>query len=273
VAGRVQAVGRNISRFRPGDEVFGTCAGSFGEFALARESAIAVKPASVTFEQAAAVPIAALTALQGLRDQGRLRSGHAVLVNGAAGGVGTFAVQIAKSYGARVTGVCSTANVEMVRSIGADEVVDYTKEDFAARGRQYDVFLDCVLNHTPAACLRVLTSNGVHVIAGAAPDQSLLAVMARPAAARLRSSIGGRRVRIFIAKPSHRDLALVGDLMAAAAVRAVIDRRYALSAAADAIRYLETGHARGKVVIEVSSAASLAGGAERPAAEIARIGA
>jgi NADPH:quinone reductase-like Zn-dependent oxidoreductase len=252
VAGRVQVVGHNVIRFRPADEVFGTCAGSFAQFALAREAAIAAKPSSVAFEQAAAVPIAALTALQGLRDHGRVRRGHAVLVNGAAGGVGTFAVQIAKSYGARVTGVCSTANVGMVRSIGADEVVDYTKEDFAVRRGQYDVFFDCVVNHTLAACLGVLTPDGVHVIAGAARDQSFLAVMARPASARLRSPVGGRRVRTFIAKPSHRDLAVVGDLMAAGAVRAVIDRRYKLSDTADAIRYLEGGHARGKVIVEVS---------------------
>ena len=166
VAGRVEAVGRNVTQFKPGDDVFGTCVGAFSEYVCVSESALVMKPDTVTFEQAASVPIAAFTALQGLRNGGQIQSGQKVLINGAAGGVGTFAVQIAKSFGAAVTGVCSTRNVEMVRSIGADCVIDYTQEDFTKRGQSYDLMLDCIGNHSLSACRRVLNPSGIYIPAG-----------------------------------------------------------------------------------------------------------
>ena len=221
VAGQVEAAGRNVTRFQSGDEVFGACRGAFAEYACAPESALATKPDNVTFEQAAAVSVAARTALQGLRDRGRLQPGQRVLINGAAGGVGTFAVQIAKSFGAEVTGVCSTRNMDMVRSIGADLVIDYTREDFTRSGQRYDLLYDCVGNHSLSASRRVLNPEGRYV------------------------AVGGPTGRWM----SREDLTILHDLMKAGKVTPVIDRIYTLTEVPEAIRHLEAGHARGKVVI------------------------
>ncbi|HEX7183678.1 MAG TPA: NAD(P)-dependent alcohol dehydrogenase [Thermoanaerobaculia bacterium] len=249
VAGQVEAVGRNITRFKPGDEVFGTCPGAFAEYACASESALAMKPANVTFEQAASVPVAALTALQGLRDKGQVQPGQKVLINGAAGGVGTFAVQIAKSFGAEVTGVCSTRNVEMVRSIGADRVIDYTQEDFTEDEQRYDLILDCVGNRPLSACRRVLNPPGKCVMVGGPKEIRIL--LTRLLKAFLWSRFVRQKFVLFIARGNQEDLTILRDLMAAGKVTPVIDRSYRLSEAPEAIQYLEEGHARGKVVITV----------------------
>ncbi len=247
VAGQVESVGRNVTRFKPGDAVFGSCLGALAEYACTSESALATKPDNVTFEQAASVPVAGYTALQGLRDKGRLQAGQRVLINGAAGGVGTFAVQIARSYGADVTGVCSTRNVEMVRSIGADRVIDYTREDFTGQAQRYDQIFDCVGNHSLSACRRVLKPGGIFVIAGGPKD--LNTILARVLEALVLSRLGSQKFVMFIAKRSQEDLTTIRDLMAAGKVTPVVDRRYSLSDAAEALRYLELGHARGKVVV------------------------
>jgi len=249
VAGEIEAVGRNITQFKPGDGVFGSCKGAFAEYACASESKLAMKPDNVTFEQAASVPIAAFTALQGLRDKGRLQPGQKVLVNGAAGGVGTFAVQIAKSFGAEVTGVCSTRNVEMVRSIGADQVVDYTQENFIKSARRYDVILDCVGNHSFSECRRVLNPRGIYVGAGGTSDNWMIGPLTRAIKALVLSWFVSQKQVMVLAKPSKEDLTIMGELMATGKVTPVIDKRYSLSQVPDAIRYLEAGHARGKVVI------------------------
>jgi NADPH:quinone reductase-like Zn-dependent oxidoreductase len=249
VAGEIEAVGRNITQFKPGDRVFGSCKGAFAEYACASESKLAMKPDNVTFEQAASVPIAAFTALQGLRDKGRLQPGQKVLVNGAAGGVGTFAVQIAKSFGAEVTGVCSTRNVEMVRSIGADPVVDYTQEDFTKSALRYDVILDCVGNHSFSECRRVLNPRGIYVGAGGTSDNWMIGPLTRAIKALVLSWFVSQKQVMVLAKPSKKDLTIMGQLMATGKVTPVIDKRYRLSEVPDAIRYLEAGHARGKVVI------------------------
>ena len=249
VAGEIEAVGRNITQFKPGDGVFGSCKGAFAEYACASESKLAMKPDNVTFEQAASVPIAAFTALQGLRDKGRLQPGQKVLVNGAAGGVGTFAVQIAKSFGAEVTGVCSTRNVEMVRSIGADQVVDYTQENFTKSARRYDVILDCVGNHSFSECRRVLNPRGIYVGAGGTSDNWMIGPLTRAIKALVLSWFVSQKQVMVLAKPSQEDLTIMGELMATGKVTPVIDKRYSLSQVPDAIRYLEAGHARGKVVI------------------------
>ena len=260
VAGQVEAVGRNVTQFKPGDAVFGTCKGAFAEYVCAPESALVVKPDNVTFEQAASVPIAALTALQGLRlgglglgglgDKGHIQPGQKVLINGASGGVGTFAVQIAKSFGADVTGVCSTRNVEMVRSIGAKQVFDYTREDFTKSGQsydqRYDLILDCVGNHSLLAHRRALNPNGVCVVAGA---KGLWDFLTRALTAPVLSRLVSQKFVTFIAKINKQDLTIMGELMATRKVTPVIDRRYSLSEVPEAIRYLETRHARGKVVI------------------------
>ena len=246
VAGEVEAVGPNVMRFKPGDAVFGACVGSFAEYACTLESRLALKPSNVTFEQAASVPVAGLTALQGLRDKGRVREGQTVLVNGAAGGVGTFAVQIAKSYGADVTGVCSTRNVELVRDIGADRVIDYTREDFTKGSPRYDLILDCVGNHPPSAQRLVLNPGGVCVIAGGKGGRAILTNILQ---APVLSLFGGRRFVIFMARIRAEDLDAMRNLMEAGKVTPVIDRRYGLCEAAEALRYLEEGHARGKVVV------------------------
>ena len=247
VAGQVEAVGRNVTQFKPGDEVFGACRGAFAEYACTSESALVMKPENVTFEQAASVPVAALTALQGLRDKGQIQPGQKVLINGAAGGVGTFAVQIAKSFGADVTGVCSTRNVDMVRSIGADHVIDYTREDFTKRGQRYDVIFDCVGNHPLSACRHVLNPKGICVLVGA--PHKVWIVLIRALKALALSRFVSQKFVMFIARRSKEDLTIMRDLMKTGKVTPVIDKHYRLSEVPDAIRYLEEGHARGKVVI------------------------
>jgi NADPH:quinone reductase-like Zn-dependent oxidoreductase len=250
VAGRVEAVGRNVTQFKPGDEVFGSCRGAFAEYACTSESALTKKPDNVKFEHAAAVPIAALSALQGLRNKGQIQAGQKVLINGAAGGVGTFAVQIAKSFGTHVTGVCSTRNLPMVRSIGADEVIDYTQQDFTQSGRRYDLFLDCIGNHSLAACRRVLNAKGIYIPVGGATDRWMIGPLAHSLTAFVWSwFVSQKLVAMFLARLNQKDLAVIGQLMKAGKVTPVIDRRYKLSEVPEAIRYLEEGHARGKVVI------------------------
>jgi NADPH:quinone reductase-like Zn-dependent oxidoreductase len=250
VAGQVEAVGPNVTQFKPGDEVFGTCSGAYAEYACASESAFVMKPDNVTFEQAASVPIAGLTALQGLRDKGQIQPGQKVLINGASGGVGTFAVQIAKSFGADVTGVCSTGNVEMVRSIGADRVIDYTREDFTKGTERYDLIFDCISNHSLGACRRVLNPNGKFVIVGGKKVRTLLS---RALTGLVWSRFVSQSFVMFVAKLTKDDLTILGDLMQAGKVTPVIDRTYPLSEVPEAVRYLEEGHARGKVVITLKS--------------------
>jgi NADPH:quinone reductase-like Zn-dependent oxidoreductase len=248
VAGEVVAVGGSVTRFGPGDEVFGTCRGAFAEYGCASESALVTKPANVTFEQAAAVPVAAYTALQALRNKGCVRPGQRVLVNGASGGVGTFTVQIAKAFGGEVTGVCSTRNVEMVRSIGADHVIDYTQEDFTRSGRRYDLIIDSAGNHPLSACRRALEPSGTYVMVGG-PYRGWIDFLARLIQVPVLSRLSSQKLTMVMAKGNQEDLALLRDLMAEGKVTPVIDRRYALSEVPEAISYLEEGHARGKVVI------------------------
>jgi NADPH:quinone reductase-like Zn-dependent oxidoreductase len=251
VAGEIETVGKNVTQFKPGDEVFGVCKGAFAEYACTSESKLALKPGNATFEQAASVPVAALTALQGLRDKGRLGPEQKVLINGAAGGVGTFAVQIAKSFGAEVTGVCSTTKVEMVRSIGADHVIDYTEQDFTKSDHRYDLIFDLVSNHSLAACRRVLNPKGKCVIGGAKNPWGLLN---RALAGPVLSRFVNQKFVVFIGRLKKDDLNIMGELMKAGKVIPVIDRRYGLSEVPDALRYLEEGHARGKIVITFDSA-------------------
>jgi NADPH:quinone reductase-like Zn-dependent oxidoreductase len=254
VSGHVEVVGKNVTEFKPGDEVFGACQAALAELACAHASRLILKPNKVTFEQAASVPVAGLTALQGLRDKGKIRPGQKVLINGASGGVGTFAVQIAKSFGADVTGVCSTRNVDMVRSIGADRVTDYTKEDFAQSGQRYDLIFDNVSNHSFSERRRVLTSNGICVLAGIGGAGSHEGQWARLGGS-LKALVGSRFVSqkfvIFIARITQEELTILSELMEAGKVTPVIDKCYRLNEAAQALRYLEEGHARGKVVITV----------------------
>ena len=252
VAGQIEAVGRNVTQFEPGDSVFGVCRGAFAEYAVAPESAVIKKPGNVTFEQAAAVPVAAITALQGLRDRGRLRPGQRVLVNGAAGGVGTFAVQIAKALRAEVTGVCSARNVELVRSLGADRALDYTREDFTAAGDRYHLILDCIGNHSLRACRRALEPGGTCVIIGA-PGGRWVAPLPRVLRAMVLSRFVSQNFAMHLTRRSREDLTTVRDLIVAGKATPVVDRTYRLSAVPEAIRYLEAGHARGKVVIAVDS--------------------
>lgn len=256
VSGQVETVGKNVTQFKPGDEVFGACSGpfsgAFAEYACAPETAFVLKPANVTFEQAASIAIAALTALQGLRDKAKIQPGHKVLVNGAAGGVGTFGVQIAKSFGAEVTAVCSTRNVEMVRSIGADHVIDYAQEDFTSIPRRYDLILDCVGNHSLLACGRVLNPKGILVMAGGASGRWKMGLL-RGIRALVLSQLSSKKFLSMLAKFNQEDLALIGELIAIGKITPVIDRSYKLSEIPDAIRYIETGHARGKVVMTTES--------------------
>src|SRR6266498_1889657 len=254
VAGQVEAVGSNVTQFQPGDEVFGACSGAFAEYACSRESALAMKPDNVTFEQAASVNVAGLTALQGLRDKGKIQPGSKVLVNGAAGGVGTFAVQIAKTFGAHVTGVCSTRNLDLVRSIGADEVIDYTQNDFTTSNQRYDLILDCVGNHSFSACRRVLNPDGRFVGVGAPHDVSMMDLLAPMIKDLWLSVFGSQKAVMFIAKSSQDDLTLLGELIATGKLKPVIDSRYSLSDATDAVRQVEEGHASGKVVITLDGA-------------------
>lgn len=249
MAGEIEAVGKNITQFKPGDVVFGVCKGALAEYACSSEREVVMKPDNVTFEQAACVPIAAFTALQGLRDKGRIQPGQKVLINGAAGGVGTFAVQIAKSFGADVTGVCSTRNVEMVRSIGADRVIDYTREDFTKSGQRYDVLFDCIGNHSLPACVRVLNPQGIHVAAGGPSGRWGMVILAGMFKKLVLSCFVSQKLEGYIAKASKEDLAILSELIRAGKITPVIDRRYSLSEVPEAIRYLEQGHARGKVAI------------------------
>lgn len=251
-AGTVEAVGKDVKRFKPGDEVFGGKFGSLAEYVAVREQrAITLKPASVTFEQAASVPIAALTALQALRDKGQIHAGQKVLINGASGGVGTFAVQIAKSFGTEVTGVCSTKNVELVRSLGADHVIDYTREDVTKGAQRYDLILDNVSTHSVLEYRRVLNPQGVYVMVGSATPGYWFGWLTNPLEAKVLSPFMSQTFGMILAELNKDDLATMGALIQAGKVTPVIDRRYKLPEAAEALRYLETGHARGKLVINV----------------------
>jgi NADPH:quinone reductase-like Zn-dependent oxidoreductase len=250
IAGRVEAVGRNAKQFQPGDEVFGVTGfegGAFAEYVCAPENKLALKPPNLSFPDAAAVPIAAITALQGLRDKGRIQPGQKVLVEGASGGVGTFAVQIAKSFGAEVTAVCSTRNMDTARSIGADHVIDYTREDFAQSGQRYDLILAAKANHSIFDYRRSLSPNGIYVAAGGSLARILQALLLGA----LLSRVGRKKMCFFLANINTMDLVFLKDLLEAGKITPVIDRRYPLSDAAEALRYLEEGHAQGKVVITI----------------------
>jgi len=250
IAGRVEAAGRNIKQFQPGDEVFGVSDfGALAEYVSAREAGLVLKPANISFEEAAAAPVVAFSALQGLRDKGQIQPGQKVLINGASGGVGTFAVQIAKSFGAEVTGVCSTRNLDMVRSIGADQVIDYTEEDFTQNGPRYDLIIDNVGNRSVSDLKRALSPQGICVIIGYSSPALLLQHMLLGA---LTSMTGSKKIGLLgEAKPNKKDLVFTAELLEAGKVVPVIDRCYPLSDTAEAIRYLEAGHARGKVIITV----------------------
>ncbi len=249
MAGRVEAVGKNVIQFKSGDEVFGSSMGGFAEYACVCEDKLVLKPAAMTFEQAAAVPVAGITALQALRDHGRIQAGHYVLINGASGGVGTFAVQIAKALGAHVTGVCSGRNLEMVRSIGADQVIDYTKEEFWRSGKEYDLILDNAAFQSISKSLHALKATGVYVLVGGSSSTAsiLRSLILNP----LISKIKGRKVVSFMANVNQRDLAVLKELLEAGKVVPVIDRKYSLSEVPQTIRYVEKGHTRGKVVVTV----------------------
>jgi len=251
VAGQVEAVGRNVTHFKPGDELFGSGRGAFAEYVCTPASKLAIKPGNMTFEQAASAPVAAYTALQGLRDKGKVLPGQKVLINGAAGGVGTFAVQIAKWLGAEVTGVCSTRNVDMVRSLGADRVIDYTREDFTQSGQRYDVIFDLVGNHPLSACRRILNPKGTYLGAGVLGAMSgrWIGPLPRLLHTVVLSWFVSQKLVPFIAKSSQEDLTIMRELMESGKITPVIDKCYRLSETADAIRYLAEEHARGKVVI------------------------
>lgn len=250
VAGRVAAVGKDVREFRPGDEVFGDIfgRGSYAEYAAAPERLLAPKPANLSFEEAAAVPVAGITALQGLRDVGQIQAGQKVLIQGASGGVGTFAVQIAKAFDAEVTAVCSTRNLDQARRLGADHVIDYTKEDFTKSGQRYDLILAANGYHPLAAYKRALTPRGVYVMAGGTPAQIFQPLLLGP----LMSEKGGRKMGGVSAKPSRKDLLVLKELIESGKVTPAIDQRFPLEQAAEALRYLGQGHARAKVVITVA---------------------
>ena len=253
IAGCVEAVGRNVKQFRPEDAVFGDIfglgSGSFAEYVSVPESALALMPSNVSFEEAAAVPLTAVTALQGLRDQGRILPGQKVLINGASGGVGTFAIQIAKAFGAEVTAVCSIRNLEMARSLGADHVIDYTIEDFTQNGKQYDLILAANGYHPLSAYKRALTPQGIYVFTGGSPAQIFQSLFLGP----LMSKSDGRKMTSVMQKANQKDLLFIRDLLEDGKIRAVIDECYPLSKTAEAFRYFEKGHARGKVVITIAA--------------------
>jgi NADPH:quinone reductase-like Zn-dependent oxidoreductase len=253
-AGIVECVGPGVTSFKAGDAVFGLCHGAFAEYAVAAESKVAAKPAAVSFEDAAAAPVAALTALQGLRDKGKIQPGQNVLINGASGGVGTFAVQLARIFGAHVTAVCSGANEELVRSLGAEQVIDYTKQDFARFAARYDLIFDLAGNHSFSACKRVLSPRGI-VVGGGILDgpKSLVVMFGGLLLILMRSQFSKQKFTTFVAKANRRDLDLIGDFMATGTLRAVIDRRYKLSDVAEAVRYQGTWRARGKLVAWVGA--------------------
>ena len=247
IAGRIESVGADVKTLRPGDEVFGTARGGFAEYVCARERSIALKPINLSFEEAAAVPMAAVTALQALRDKGRIQPGRKVLINGASGGVGTFAVQIAKALGADVTAVCSPRNVDKARAIGADRVIDYTREDFTRSGLRYDLILAANGYHSIFAYKRALSPKGAYVMAGGSPAQMAQAMLLGP----LISKTGSKKMGIMGAKMIQKDLGYLKELIEAGKIVPVIERRYPLSQAADAVRYVEDGHAQGKIVIAI----------------------
>jgi NADPH:quinone reductase-like Zn-dependent oxidoreductase len=254
-AGTVEAVGKNVTQFKPGDEVFGGRNGAIAEYVCAlADRAVVLKPANMTFEQAAAVPVAAITALQGLRDKGKIRTGQKVLINGASGGVGTFAVQIAKSFGTEVTGVCGTRNVDLVRSIGADHVIDYTKEDFTKGDQRYDLIFDLIGNHSFSERRRILNSNGICVMAGvggAGWHDGILGRLAGELNAYVRSRFVTLKFIAYIAAFNKEDMTVLAGLLQSEKMTPVIDKTYKLNETADALRYLEQGHARGKVVVKI----------------------
>jgi NADPH:quinone reductase-like Zn-dependent oxidoreductase len=255
VAGHVEAVGKNVTMLQPGDEVFGSPFmhgfGAFAECVCVPEALLASKPVTLSFEQAAAVPLAASTALQGLRDHGRIEPGYKVLIIGASGGVGTFAVQIAKSFDAEVTGVCSARNVEMVRSLGADHVIDYTQEDFTQSGQRYDLIFQLAGTRSPSECRRALTSKGTLVLSSGESDGRWIGPVGRIIKALVLSPFVSQKMASFTVKPNKEDLQSLKQLVEAGKLTPVIDRKYSLSEIPEAIRYLEEGHARGKVVITV----------------------
>jgi NADPH:quinone reductase-like Zn-dependent oxidoreductase len=249
MAGRIETVGRNVKQFHQGDDVLGMVKGSFAEYACAPESALALKPINTSFDEAAAIPMAAITALQGLRDEGQIQAGQKVLINGASGGVGTFAVQVAKSFGAEVTAVCSARNLDQAHSLGADHVIDYTKEDFTQNGQQYDLILAANGYHPLSAYKRALTPKGIYVMAGGSFAQIFQAMLMGS----MMSETGGRKMGGVSARGSQTDLAFIKELFEAGKVKSVIDKRYPLGETAEALRYLGKGHARGKVVITMES--------------------
>jgi NADPH:quinone reductase-like Zn-dependent oxidoreductase len=250
-AGTVEAVGKDVTQFKPGDEVYGNRFGAFAEYICATDKALALKPANLTFEQAASIPVAGVTALQGLRDKGKLQPGQKVLINGASGGVGTFAVQIAKSMGAEVTGVCSGRNVELVRSLGADHLIDYTKEDFTKSAQRYDLIIDNVGNRSVLECARVLNPQGKLVmIGGGGPeDQGFIGPLINPLKMVVLKRFVSQEVGAMLAQMTHQDLTILADLIQAGKVTPVIDKTYPFSQLPEAMRHLETGRARGKVVV------------------------
>jgi NADPH:quinone reductase-like Zn-dependent oxidoreductase len=249
-SGIVVAVGTNVTSFKPGDSVFGVCKGAFAEYACASQGELAIQPPGLSFQQTASVPIAGITALQGLRDCGHLQSGQNILINGAAGGVGTFAVQIAKSFGAQVTGVCSTRNAELIQSIGADQVIDYTSEDFTRAGRLYDVIFDLVGNHSLAAVRRALSPKGIFVgCGGGGPEKSSSELLAGMLGRMVVTPFATQKLTGVLAKVNAGDLNTLGGLLQSGQIKPVLDRTYTLRNVADAIRYVESCHARGKVTI------------------------
>jgi len=251
-AGVVEAVGKGVTRYKPGDEIFGGADGSFGEYVTVREGgSVALKPANVTFEQAAAVPIAAITALQALRDQGKVQAGQKVLINGASGGVGTFAIQLARHFGTEVTAVCSERNAALVRSLGADQVIDYNRQDVTRGPQRYDLIIDTVGTHTINEFRRVLTPQGTLVIVGAASAGRWIGGLSGALQAMIVSPFVSQKVGFFLAKLNHDDLDYLGKLMADGKLVSVIDRSYPLAQTAEALRYVEAGHSRGKVVIAI----------------------
>lgn len=266
-AGTVVSVGKSVTRFKPGDAVFGGKGGAFGEYvSVAEAGSVALKPTNMTFEQAAAMPIAAVTALQALRDKGKLRSGQTVLINGASGGVGTYAVQIAKAYGAKVTGVCSTKNLTLVKSIGADQVIDYTQEDFTKGSQQYDLILDTVGTHSLTDYRRVLKPQGSLIMVGSLDKGHWLGPLTSSIDALLYSPFVSQQMVFLLADLNPDDLSVLRDMVQAGKITSVLDRHYALNEVPEAIRYLELGHARGKVVIAVDEDSSRDGAVQTASA-------
>jgi NADPH:quinone reductase-like Zn-dependent oxidoreductase len=251
-AGVVEAVGANVTDFKPGDEVYGGRTGAFAEY-ICVSKGIARKPANLTFEEAAAVPTAALSALQGLRDYGHLQPGQKVLINGAAGGVGTFAVQIAKAFGAHVTGVCSTKNVDLIRSLGADHVIDYTREDFTRTGKRYDLFLDVAGSRSWSDCRRILTPNATFVIIGGPKSNRIIGPLSHILQIRLASMRASQKAVFFVASFKREDLGTLKELIEAGKVKPFVERVYPMRQIAEAMRYLGTGHASGKIVVTIGS--------------------